>query len=318
MRLLSIDVGIKNLSFCLFNIDLTNNIKETTIVSWDNINLTEKETALCCYSSLNEQNSKKKKSKNNTTNSDEVCNKPAKFRHNEACYCLKHAKKVENVIITPPDLKASTIKKKKLADIIATCKKYFINVDNAKNTNVKKQDYLDAINVFVSNKCFQPIEGVANASKVDLVTIGKNIQHRFDNLFKEPLDKIIIENQIGPLANKMKTIQGMLSQYFIMKNNNISIEFISATNKLKGLELPTNTELKDVEVVDDEYKTLKKDIGDKKEYKKRKKLGIETCLSIINSKESFANWKNFVEKHSKKDDLSDCFLQGIWYINNKL
>ena len=61
MRLLSIDVGIKNLSFCLFNIDLTN--KVTTIVSWDNINLTEKETALCCYSSLNEQNSKKKKSK---------------------------------------------------------------------------------------------------------------------------------------------------------------------------------------------------------------------------------------------------------------
>lgn len=301
MRLLSIDVGIKNLSFCLFEI----NNKNTTIVSWDNINLTEKETALCCYLSLNETNSKKKKAKNNTTNSDEVCNKPAKFRHGESCYCLKHAKKVENVIITPPDLKASTIKKKKLADIIATCKKYFINVNN---TNIKKQDYLDAINVFISNKCFQPIEGVANASKVDLVTIGKNIQHRFDNLFKEPLDKIIIENQIGPLANKMKTIQGMLSQYFIMKNNNISIEFISATNKLKGIDLPV------VEVVDDE----KKDIGDKKEYKKRKKLGIETCLSIINNQESFANWKNFVEKHSKKDDLSDCFLQGIWYINNKL
>jgi len=109
----------------------------------------------------------------------------------------------------------------------------------------------------------------------------------------------------------MKTIQGMLSQYFIMKNNNISIEFISATNKLKGIEPK-------VEVVDDENTATSKDIGDKKEYKKRKKLGIETCLSIINSQESFANWKNFVEKHSKKDDLSDCFLQGIWYITNKL
>jgi len=315
MRLLSIDVGIKNLSFCLFNIDLTN--KVTTIVSWDNINLTEKETALCCYLSLNEQNSKKKKSKNttNNNNNNEICNKPAKFRHGECCYCLKHAKKVDNVIITPPDLKASTIKKKKLADVIATCKKYFINVENI---NTKKQDYLNAINAFVSNKCFQPIEGVANASKVDLVTIGKNIQHRFDNLFKEPLDKIIIENQIGPLANKMKTIQGMLSQYFIMKNNNISIEFISATNKLKGIDLPSNTEVNDDEDKDNNNKKDNTDSSSKKEYKKRKKLGIETCLSIINNQESFANWKNFVEKHSKKDDLSDCFLQGIWYINNKL
>ena len=98
MKLLSIDVGIKNLSFCLFEIA----DKKTTIVSWNNINLTEKETALCCYSSLNEtnSNSKKKKSiKNDDANANEICNKPAKFKYGEACYCLKHAKKVENVII---------------------------------------------------------------------------------------------------------------------------------------------------------------------------------------------------------------------------
>jgi hypothetical protein len=312
MKLLSIDVGIKNLSFCLFNIDTTNK----TIISWDNINLTEKETALCCFienqtasASASASKNSKKKSKEPTNNTS--CGKLAKFRHNEACYCLKHAKKIDNVMITPADLKLSTIKKKKVADVIALCKKYFIQVPEY-NKILKKQDYLDAIEQFVTNKCFQPIEGVANAGKVDLVTIGKNIQHRFDNLFNESLDKIIIENQIGPLANKMKTIQGMLSQYFIMKNNNISIEFISATNKIKGIELPNNTndEIKD--------STGKKDIGDKKEYKKRKKLGIETCLHIINNQENFSNWKNFVEKHSKKDDLSDCFLQGIWYINNKL
>ena len=116
----------------------------------------------------------------------------------------------------------------------------------------------------------------------------------------------------------MKTIQGMLSQYFIMKNNNISIEFISATNKLKGIDLPSNTEVNDDEDKDNNNKKDNTDSSSKKEYKKRKKLGIETCLSIINSQESFVNWKNFVEKHSKKDDLSDCFLQGIWYINNKL
>ncbi len=314
MRLLSIDVGIKNLSFCLFDINESN--KSKTIVRWDNINLTEKETALCCFiDNQTTLTSKKKVKKDLPTTNNVSCDKPAKFKYGTSCYCLKHAKKVENIMIMPTELKPSVLNKKKVADVIAICKKYFIQVSESNNNKIlKKQDYLDAIANFVSNKCFQPIEGVANASKVDLVTIGKNIQHRFDNLFKEPLDKIIIENQIGPLANKMKTIQGMLSQYFIMKNNNIDIEFISATNKLKGLV--TNSNTNDTNTIIENNK--KKDIGDKKEYKKRKNLGIETCLQLINNEENFAPWKNFVEKHSKKDDLSDCFLQGIWYINNKM
>ena len=29
------------------------------------------------------------------------------------------------------------------------------------------------------------------------------------------------------------------------------------------------------------------------------------------------NWIEHFEKHKKKDDLADSFLQGIWYINEK-
>jgi hypothetical protein len=28
-------------------------------------------------------------------------------------------------------------------------------------------------------------------------------------------------------------------------------------------------------------------------------------------------WIDFFHTHSKKDDLADCFLQGIWYIKNR-
>ena len=38
------------------------------------------------------------------------------------------------------------------------------------------------------------------------------------------------------IATRMKTIQGMLAQYFIMRDNNIQIEFISSTNKLSFLK----------------------------------------------------------------------------------
>jgi hypothetical protein len=44
----------------------------------------------------------------------------------------------------------------------------------------------------------------------------------------------------GPIANRMKTLQGMIAQYFIM-NNVINIEFISACNKLKDFNTNKNT-----------------------------------------------------------------------------
>ena len=102
---------------------------------------------------------------------------------------------------------------------------------------------------------------------------------------------VIIENQISPIANRMKTIQGMVSQYFIMRNNCRHIEFISSMNKLK------------------EYNGSNIKIN----YSDRKKLGIKVCLEILND-----NDKEFFIKHKKKDDLADSFLQGLWYIKNKL
>jgi hypothetical protein len=52
----------------------------------------------------------------------------------------------------------------------------------------------------------------------------------FDNY---ELDYIIIENQISTIATRMKSIQCMLSQFFIIKHPYSQIEFISSTNKLK-------------------------------------------------------------------------------------
>ena len=154
------------------------------------------------------------------------------------------------------------------------------------------------LNDFSSQNCFSIVEK-SNATKIDLVTIGRNIQHRFDDILADYLltiDTIIIENQIGPIANKMKTIQGMLSQYFIMKNNNISIDFISASNKLKDF--------------------IHKDKDVKMDYKERKKLGVQTCGNFVVNDARFSEWATFFSKHMKKDDLSDCFLQGRWYIKH--
>ena len=113
---------------------------------------------------------------------------------------------------------------------------------------------------FAQTHCFSKIDKV-NACKIDLVTIGRNIEYKFGEILGEHLPTIgtiIIENQIGPIANKMKTIQGMLAQYFIMKNNNISIDFISATNKLKDFMPP-----KSVVSSDTSLNTVSNTVSDK-------------------------------------------------------
>ena len=86
-------------------------------------------------------------------------------------------------------------------------------------------------------------KGKKTASNTNLMTIGKNIKNQCDGKQSmRTLDNVIIENQISPIANRMKTIQGMLMQYFIMSYENINIETLSSSGKLKGFE-KMNTDL---------------------------------------------------------------------------
>jgi hypothetical protein len=284
MKIFSIDVGIKNLSFCLF--ELTNESKDTLqVLKWDNIDLSDKNNNKCVFIE---------------PGASTPCDKSAKLMKDNQCYCLKHSKKL-NYLQPAADLALPFLNKQKIQALIDIANKYHIVYESS----CKKAKMIELLIEYSKTNCFTKIDNV-NASKIDLVTVGRNIQHKLDNILGEHLSTIhtiIIENQIGPIANKMKTIQGMLAQYFIMKNNNISIDFISATNKLKDfMPLTTDTEEK----------------KEKLDYKQRKKLGIQTCSNFVNNDIRFKGWADFFYKHLKKDDLSDCFLQGMWYIKHKI
>jgi hypothetical protein len=284
-KIISIDVGIKNLAFCLFSINDQNTNTNTKILLWDVLNLSQKTEIKCC---------------------DQGCNSPVKFSKNNIYYCLKHAKKNSTYKIAKADLKMTTIKKCKVKDLGILAAKYNIVIP-LKETKVGIlslfQKYLDA-------SYFDNVESV-NASKLDLVTIGKNMMCQLDEILKDHLttiDLVIIENQISPIANRMKTVQGMISQYFIMRNQDIQIEFVSSANKLKGQEIVN------VADSDDEKEMGENQVKVKHSYSDRKKMGIKYCLDLINGTDHV----NFFKNHKKQDDLADSFLQGIWYINNKI
>lgn len=274
MIILSIDVGIKNLAFCL--IDIENNQKYK-ILKWDIINISKSEDNKCCCLMKNQ----------------EFCNSPVKYVKNNKYYCIKHSKQ-QSFNIPHPELDSKKLNKSKLQDLYELADKYNITYQKP----IKKTELLLCFNEYLHEKCFEKVEQV-NSSTIDLIVVGRNIKKWFDDIFLEyieHIDIVIIENQIGPIANRMKTIQGMLTQYFIIKNNNIHIEFISSSNKLKEFD----------------------ECSDITKYNERKTFGINKCLEILSNNIVFNEWINFFKKHSKRDDLSDAFLQGIWYIKNKI
>jgi len=285
MIVLSIDVGIKNLAFCL--LEKHSSSDHFYIKKWNSINVGEKNISTCCF--IEKKN---------------ICSKPAKFTKEDKCYCLKHSKK-QNFLIPTSELKIQHIKKQKIQDLYKIANKYKITYEKT----TKKSELIEMINEYIHNVCFEPVV-TTNASKIDIVTIGENIKMKFDEIFTPDIvskfDYIIIENQISPIANRMKTIQGLITQYFIMKGNYDNIEFISAANKLK----------------DEKQKDEKKDDNsghdNNNSYANRKKMGIIKCLEHLNNEHSFHEMLDFFKGHSKKDDLADSFLQGLWFIKKNV
>ena len=270
MKILSIDVGIKNLAYCLFNLKSET---EFAVEKWNVIDLVSDQKNICSISKKN----------------GDKCTYKAKYSKNNEYYCKKHAKSSENYIIANTELNPIKYKRLPCYKLKPLVDKHGIKLEEDKKYT--KTELLTLLDDFVKFKCFDVVSE-KKCGTVNLVMLGRSLCTNFDKEFEGiNIDCVIIENQISPLANKMKTIQGMIAQYFIMNDVN-TIEFISASNKLKQW------------------------VKRKTTYNERKKLGIKITLDLIINNNQFKFWDNKFVTHKKKDDLADAFLQGIWYVQD--
>ena len=279
MKILSIDVGIKNLAVCIMNVNNNDNT-DYNIQEWFIINLFH-DTKLCECKIIDKKIEK-------------ICNKPAKFYKNNIYYCKNHAIKNDNYKLPTSDF--NKYKKYKMNELYNLMNDYDISYN--KNYKYTKTSIIEIIDNFKKNYIYDTINNT-KCNEVSIIDIGINLKNELDKnvlKFLKEIDIVLIENQISPIANRMNNVQGMLTQYFIM-NDLTNIIYVSSINKLKniiGNKKTTYNERKKISI--ESTKNLLSKINNNTiEKEKIEKL-------FFSSK--------------KQDDLADSFLQAIWYIEN--
>lgn len=328
MKLLSFDVGIKNLAYCLFDIDESKNF---TIIEWNTISLLAepKEDIKCDFvaKTLKKRNKK--------------CEKKAIYKYGDVCYCKAHTPK--NLLL--PIKNISKYKKEELQQIINH------------HGDISRADIIKKIQLLMLVPIKKPTIKTGS-NDTCLIDIGRKIATILGTLFEShELDCVIIENQISTIATRMKSIQCMITQFFIIKHPYANIEFISSANKLKMDVVPHTipTQLINglihitplaigekvettVEAINEKVETtvettnvvncntteenivIEKGKVFNKEYKIHKTDSIKYCKEYLmtDDPEMKKSTTILFNDSKKKDDLADSFLQGVWYIKHKL
>ena len=244
-----------------------------------------------------------------------MCNKAAKYSKFDQYFCDRHAKIYKQYIIPTKKHSSAFIKKQKVPDLVALCNTHMLLLNKDAKT-LKKDQLIEILSGFYKQMCFDPIVAIKskNANEIDLIHIGKSIKRLFDQLPDiDTITNVLIENQISPIANRMETIQGMLAQYFIMKNDNIHIDFVSSSHKLNqfkqiaAIREPTNAIIQD---------SATESTKTNPHYKAHKTDGITYCQEILEKNATLTHW-NLSMNTRKKDDLADAFLQGMWYFKQQ-
>jgi len=381
-NILSIDVGIKNLSFCLLRlqqIGQNGHNREIEILKWNTLNLndalnidtgtdTDVTTACTCKTGC------KLKPYCVYTEDNNVVY--ACKRHYKTF--LEPSRRVfEN---KPPSYISKVLKTFTAENLREFCKEYSVNSENTNSNasediwNVKstkqnlkmkaltvlRTEYVYPISTHTScisilqfpdqkeeqiqkkNKNLSQTQ--RQASTVSLVFVGYSLMKQFDDLFynencldqnKNKIDAVVIENQISPIANRMKTVQGMITQYFLMRGvDKDHIIYFSSVQKLKVA--PYHFIFHDASEKDNAD-----EVDDIQTYDDRKKAGVACVRKILSGSSTTSSsatgsnsspftiqsnecthstaklcscWLHRFESHKKKDDMADSFLQGLSYV----
>lgn len=328
--ILSWDIGIKNLSYCILSIlDEQNNsqndnnssnqitLNDITFVihHWDVINLVD---ALEKYNKLSNSENSNRESVNLISNFSQrnkinckfnKCKRVSKYcfnnSHNEG-YCTNHFNKLED-------------KEKKdyfyIGDKIPKCQ---YESCKKKSTFILESHHYKSYCTIHQKKLIKTcpkiktlkMEKKIKATHINLNHLGEILYRELDKysfLLNNKITNVLLENQPVLKNPTMKSMQMFLYGYFLLrgkidKQNKFTVNCYSANQK--------NTLIK---YLDDESKfRINDEIKHiKSKYIKNKKESIMITEVLLRGCDNLKEW---FESHKKKDDLADSLLMNIHYL----
>lgn len=326
-KILSFDVGIKNLAYCKLEINKTTG--RFKILDWNKINLADNRI-LCSHI------------KNNSQKCKSVATRSIKIdKNNIYYYCTSHLSKAQ---LDFKDIEIASLDISENNEKCIMCEKMGIYTSNLLKHPLCKTHYRSecirnklicatkkckhiitkGLHIFDDNGnetliigwcidhyedehknyiCKKKRKISQNCNKIPLTLLGTSMFQKLDN---DPsflhVDKVFIENQPTFINPTMKTISAMLYSYFVMRgihekdknNSNISnISFCSPSKKIKVGGKKTDDKLK---CTDDGV------------YKLTKDLAVKFSKALVSDNQEYLD---MIDVHDKQDDLADALLQGF-------
>ena len=304
--ILSFDVGIIHLSYCLLTQSIFTQpdgtkISNWNILEWNNIDLTNRDEQKCACGAkafytqtINNEikyycktHSKKidkttkpfnntfiKSNKPNKCDYEfknlKICGKPISYENNNKCYCTTHAKQLYKTLSKLSELKIFKMKNSITSQFDEIKYKLIMELENRKN--LLSTDY------------------------------------------------VVIENQPSLKNPRMKSIASTIYDYYLIrgiidkeitKSNITQVKFMSPSNKLKIANEGDIKQLISCKKADLSTSTT----DTTKTYKLTKSLGIKYCLELT---QHLPQWTAHFNSYKKKDDLADSFLQGAYFYSNHI
>lgn len=299
--ILSFDVGVIHLSYCLLTQKTFTKPDGTKyldwyIIDWNNIDLTNRDEQKCSCGA--------KASLTQTVNGE------CKY------YCKTHGKKVDTEVEPFESCFISCVK-----SAGKTCT--YHPAGGGKTPCGKSGSYSNKDLCYCTTHAKQKYKSETKQIELKPFKLKSSTTLNFDDvkygLMMElekrtgllAADYVVIENQPSFKNPRMKSIASTIYDYYLIrgiidklitKSTISQVKFMSPSNKLK---LASEGDTKQL--------VKAKSTDDTKAYKLTKSLGIKYCLDLI---AHLPDWIKHFNSFKKRDDLADSFLQGAYFYTN--